>query len=145
MDNNIISNHLYNDTPAQALNFVDTITTEKELFLYAYNYNWDNGFDIPNAILKNSKCSLSVALLLFSLSDGYMYLQYKKCSEGTKAWSLFIKNLYERIINKDFYDGITAFNPQLSKVEEYKIKKILTDEESIFITPISGENCYITL
>ncbi|RGS62181.1 DUF4274 domain-containing protein, partial [Roseburia inulinivorans] len=32
------------------------------LYVYAYNYNWDNGFDIPQTVLDNKKCDLSIAL-----------------------------------------------------------------------------------
>ena len=142
MDKTIISNHLYNDSVSQAVKYVASIDDEETLFVYAYNYNWDNGFDVPTEILKNSNCSLSIALLVFNASDGILYLQDKEASEGTRAWTSFISNLYKKILNNDFKKGKTSFDPQLSRVQEFKLKKVLSEEEFIFITPIEGIDCY---
>lgn len=142
MDKSIITNHLYNDSITQAVKYAESIADEETLFVYAYNYNWDNGFDVPTAILKNRNCSLSIALMIFTSADGILYLEDKKTEEGTSTWKNYISNLYNEIINNKFSSGKTAFNPQLSKVQEYKIKKILDDNELIFITPIDGIDCY---
>ena len=99
-------------------------------------------FDVPTEILKNSNCSLSIALLVFNASDGILYLQDKEASEGTRAWTSFISNLYKKILNNDFKKGKTSFDPQLSRVQEFKLKKVLSEEEFIFITPIEGIDCY---
>ena len=145
MDKTIISNHLYNDSIPQAVNFINSINDEETLFLYAYNYNWDNGFDIPSAILKNKTCSLSIALTLFFASDGLLYLQDKDSADGTKTWIAFIGSLYKRILNGEYTPGKTGFTPNLTKVQEFKLRKILNDSEMLFITPIDGINCYTNL
>jgi hypothetical protein len=145
MDKTIISNHLYNDSVSQAVKYINTISDEETLFVYAYNYNWDNGFEVPQAILKNKACTMSIALLLFYASDGILYLQDKDTSEGTKLWSTFVSSLYSKILNKEFAQGTVSFNHQLSKVQEYKLKKSLNEDEMIFITPIPGADCYISL
>ena len=142
MDINTISNHLYNDSVPQAINYVKTIKDEEALFVYAYNYNWDNGFDVPTEILNNESCTLSIALLIFSLSDGFLFLEDKETECGTKAWSNFINDLYKRIASKSFPAGKAAYDPQLTKVQEYKLKKVINDNELLFMTPIDGTNCY---
>ncbi|MBO6162661.1 MAG: DUF4274 domain-containing protein [Eubacterium sp.] len=145
MDKTIIKNHIYNDTISQARAFVQSINDEESLFVYAYNYNWDNGFDVPTAILQNKCCSLSIALMIFHSCDGILYLQDKESDAGTKAWQSFISSLYKRILNSEFNSGNTAFNPQLSKVSEYRLRKRLNENEIVFITPITGNDYYINL
>ncbi len=145
MDKNSISNHLYNDSISQAINYVTRINDEEELFIYAYNYNWDNGFEIPNAIIKNKHCTKNIALLLFASSDGFTYLQDKNSEEGTNTWLSFISNLYQKILTDSFILGSVSYHPGLSKVQEFKLKKILSDQELVFITPIEGNDCYINL
>ena len=80
MDKSTIIKHLYNDTVAQGVKYVKGIDDEETLFVYAYNYNWDNGFDIPISILENKNCSLSIALMLFISSDGLLYLNLLGCN-----------------------------------------------------------------
>lgn len=145
MDKTIITNHLYNDSTSQAVKYINSIEDEEELFVYAYNYNWDNGFDVPTAILKSKACSLSVALMVFIASDGIYYLQEKKDADGTRAWTTFVSSLYNRILKDEFKRGKTSFDSQLSRVQEFKLKKTLNNDEFIFITPIDGKDCYINL
>ena len=141
MDKSIIAEHLYNDSIAQAVEYVKSITDEETLCMYAYNYNWDNGFDVPQAILQNENCSISIALLIFYAADGVLYLEDKSSAEGTRRWITFVRNLYKRILQGEFHRGATAFKPQLSRVQEYKLKKVLTSKELVFITPIGGVDC----
>lgn len=141
MNKSVISEHLYNDSVEQAVDYVKSITDEETLYIYAYNYNWDNGFDVPQAILQNENCSISIALLLFNSADGVLYLEDKSSAEGTKRWRSFVSNLYKSIRKGEFHQGFTAFKPQLSRVQEYKLKKVLTGAEMLFITPIEGKDC----
>lgn len=145
MDIESISNHIYNDSIPQAIQYVRSITDEETLFVYAYNYNWDNGFEVPEAILKNATCSLSVALLLFSSSDGFLYLEDKQTDSGTNLWHAFITNLYNKVLQNKFPRGTVAFDPQLSKVQEFKLKKVIAAEETVFIVPIEGKDCYTNI
>ena len=135
MDKNVIIEHLYNDSNAQAVAFVKSLEDEEALFIYASEYNWDNGFDVPQAILQNENCSLSIALLLFHSADGALYLEDRSSAEGTKRWLSFVSALYKRIIKGEFPKGKIPFNPQLSRVQMYKLKKNLSEKEMVFITP----------
>ena len=139
MDKNVILEHLYNDSPSQAVKFVENLVDEDSLFVYASEYNWDNGFDVPQAILQNPNCSLSVALLVFHSVDGILYLEDKSSAEGTRRWLSFVSALYKRILKGEFPKGNVPFDPQLSRVQAYKLKKSLSEKEMIFITPIGTE------
>ena len=136
MNKSVIIEHLYNDTNTKAVKFVESLEDEESLFIYASGYNWDNGFDVPQAILQNKNCTLSIALLLFYSADGLLYLEDKESNEGTRLWISFISNLYKQILKGDFSKGSIPFDPQLSRVQAYKLKKNLSEEEMIFIIPI---------
>lgn len=140
-----IQKHLYNDSSESAIKYINILNDEESLFVYANNYNWDNGFDVPKAIINNPACSLSIALLLFYLADGITYLSTKKYNENLPEWSNFISFLYERIISNSFTVGKVSFKPDLSKIQLFKLKKSLSEKESIFITEIEGFDCYINL
>ena len=145
MDKAFITKHLYNDSVSQAVNYISGINDEETLFVYAYNYNWDNGFDVPKAILQNSCCTLSIALLIFYRADGIIFLQDKESAEGTKEWIAFVSELYNKILSNEFTHGNSSFNPGLSKVEEFKLRKSLSEKERIFIEAIEGSDYYINL
>lgn len=59
------------------------------------HYNWDDGFEIPQAILKHNLCNLSTALLIFYRAEGDTYLMNKSDNQDETEWYSFIKNLYE--------------------------------------------------
>ena len=115
------------------------------LYVYAYNYNWDNGFDIPQTVLENKECDLSIALLIFYRADGLSYLADKSDNVNLPQWSSFIKKLYDSILMGKYRRGKIEFKVPLSKVQLFKLKKSLTDAENIFIENIEGKCLNINL
>lgn len=109
------------------------------LYVYAYNYNWDNGFDIPQAVLENEKCDLSIALLIFYRADGLRYLKNKSDNSSLPQWSSFIKRLYDSILAGKYQRGEIEFKVPFSKVQLFKLRKSTAEEESIFIENIEGK------
>ena len=81
-----------------------------------------------------------MALLLFRASDGLTFLQDQSFADSLPEWKDFITMLYEQIINGKFVSGKASYDPELSKVQEYKLKKTLAPEEYIFITALDGED-----
>lgn len=73
MDENIIVNvkTLLCDADTDEVKRIISQTEDQEiLYIYIYNYNWDNGFDIPQTVLDNKICDLSIALLIFYRAGG---------------------------------------------------------------------------
>ena len=143
MNINEIKKHLYNDSAEAATKYVNSINDEETLFVYANNYNWDNGFEIPKLITQNAACSLSIALLLFHLADGVTYLETKTPNENLPEWSNFISDLYNDIKANKFKPGTISFEPELSKVQMFKLRKSLPEDDFIFIDEIEGNDCNI--
>ncbi len=145
MKKEMIANLLFNGTSSEQIEFATNCSNEEDLFLFAYNYNWGDGFSIPSVVINNPACTLSVALMVFYAGDGYSYLLEKPESSEMKEWFAFITDLYAKIKGCEFKAGETAFTVPLTKVQIFKLNKTLTPEEKVFITNIDGINCNIDL
>lgn len=58
MDENKIVNVkalLYDADTDEVKRIISQTEDQEILYVYAYNYNWDNGFDIPQTVLDNKK------------------------------------------------------------------------------------------
>lgn len=110
--------------------------TETDICNYLQDYDWDDGFEIPKAILQKECCTLQIALQIFWLADGYTYLQDKEGDPVQPEWTAFMAGLYRDILAGKYMVGKLAFEPELNKVQIYKFKKHLSEEELIFISPI---------
>lgn len=142
----LIQQMLYEMTKEEVLNTLGNIKTPEALYIYAYNYNWDNGFEIPEKIINQKYCDLSTALMIFYKSDGFRYLQEKDNKiEGFENWIKFIEKLYLKIVNDTYQKSDIKFEPPLSKVQIYKLNKLLKRPEHIFIEPTGLENLNIIL
>lgn len=141
-----IQQMLYEKDVEDVLNELHAITDPEILYVYAYNYNWDNGFEIPKNIILKDCCDLSIALMIFYSADGVRYLQNKEeNNDNLREWSLFIKDLYCMILNNKFIISDIKFIPPLNKVQIYKFKKDLLKEEHIFFENIGFNDLNITL
>lgn len=103
---------------------------------FALEYDWNNGFDIPKAILSNPYCSLGTALVLFYQGDGYRYIKEKPESSDLPEWLTFISSLYFDIKGGKFGDTSVHFEVPLSKTQIFQLKKKLADDEQVFINNI---------
>lgn len=142
MDENKISSvkALLYDTDNDEVKRIIFQTEDQEiLYVYAYNYNWDNGFDIPQTVLDNEKCDLSIALLIFYRADGLSYLADKSDNVNLPQWSSFIKKLYNSILAGKYQRGKIEFKVPLSKIQLFKLKKAITEAENIFTENIDGK------
>ena len=145
MNRELLEQLLYRDEKDEVLNKIKDIEDEKTLFVFSYNYNWENGFQIPSVILENENCTLSVALMLFYNADGLNYLQDKRPNDNLPEWSNFIELLYKNIVKKKYILGKISFEIPLTRVQLFKLKKILTVEDEIFVNKIIGDDCCIQI
>lgn len=130
---------LFDSTNGEIKTIISQIEDQEFLYAYMYNYNWDNGFEIPQAVLDNDNCDLSIALLIFYRADGLRYLVDKSDNVNLPQWQPFIKKLYDAILSGRYQRGKIAFKVQLSKVQLYKLSKGLKEQEKIFIENIEGK------
>lgn len=138
---------IYDRSKEEVIEEIGRITDSHVLYVYLRNYNWDDGLDIPRAVLSNRNCDLSTALSAFYLAEGERYLcgrEALKKAEPTE-WFVFISDLHRRITRGDFIKSDTLFEPPLSKVQLYKINKLLPPEEAIFTQTFGRVDLNITV
>ena len=135
-----INSLLYDSTKEEILAAISQMKDSDLLYIYAEHYNWDDGFEIPQAILKHNLCNLSIALLIFYRADGDTFLMNKSDNQDQTVWYSFVKNLYESIVEGAYQKTDIQFKPPLTKVQLYKLKKFLSDQELIFIETIEGKD-----
>ena len=131
---------LYDSTDAEIKDTISRMEDQEVIYVFTYNYNWDNGFEIPKLILANKKCNLSTALLMFYRADGIGYLLDKTDNKNSPQWFSFIRALYYSILNRDCREDNIEFKIPLSKVQLFKLQKKLVEQENIFIKNIEGKN-----
>lgn len=78
-------------------------------------------------------------LLIFYRVDGLSYLEDKSDNAKLPQWSSFIKKLYDSILTGKYQRGKIGFKVPLSKLQLFKLKKVITEEENIFIENIEGK------
>lgn len=119
------------------LQIIESTKDSQMLYVLMYNYNWDDGFEVPLKAIENKYCELSTALMIFYMADGMEYLFNKNEEEYDEKdeWYIFITKLYEDIIKRKFLEGDILFDPELSRAENFKLKKVLKPNEYIFIEP----------
>jgi len=109
------------------------------LHIIADNYSWDDGFEIPSAIINNPSCDLGTALMIFYLAEGEAILDLKLDRGVSGEWEEFISVLYDMILNDRFKYKNISYTPALSKVQLYKIKKKNPNAPSIFLEKTPGD------
>lgn len=103
------------------------------LHMIAVNYNWDDGFHIPECIIQNKYCDLGTALMIFDFADGY-----SDNDEITNTdWKNFIEKLKLEIQNGKFKTQKIKYIPELSRADKLRIKKLYPD--SVFWEGTDGE------
>jgi hypothetical protein len=111
------------------------------LHIYAANYNWNNGFEIPQAILGNKNCDFGTGLLMFYRADGYRIMESKDAlaESNLSEWKEFICILYQRILENSFSTNTISFAPPLTKVQVFKLRKSKPNVPGILLDKSSGD------
>lgn len=143
-----IADILYSENNAKVVASLKQFQTEDELFVLLDNFNWDNGFEVTKAVLSHSKCSLSVALLAFYRADGIRYLLEGEAAfenSLSEEWEGFLKDVYTRIIRGQFPSGTISFQPEITKIQKFKLKKLRPEIDEVFLDGISGKDLNVVI
>ncbi|MED3063671.1 DUF4274 domain-containing protein, partial [Bacillus thuringiensis] len=103
-DISLLEELLYNTNKEDTISRIKNIDNPILLHCFAANYNWNSGFDIPNAILENKDCDLGTGLLMFHYADGYRLLESPEevSNSPLQEWKVFILKLQNKIMNLEF-------------------------------------------
>ncbi|KAF1710663.1 hypothetical protein CSC70_08420 [Pseudoxanthomonas kalamensis DSM 18571] len=117
--------------------YIQPSTSSSELRQLALDHNWDDGFAIPRLIADHPNCDLAVALELFWLADAdTVYLGEARESPRNAQWRQFSKELADRIIGGHYSTGMVPFEPPLTAVQIYNLRKKGLPE--IFLTSLAA-------
>ena len=143
-----LSDILRSESNAEAVKQVKSIKTEEELFVLLDNYNWDNGFEVPEAIINHPNCTLPVALLAFHRADGIQYLLEGEAifaNRLSKSWEDFIKEVYDKILKKQYSNGSISFQPEITKIQKFKLNKLNPNFDPFILDGVLGKDLHIHL
>ena len=140
-DINFLEKLLYKTDKSCVISQLANINNSLLLHYFAANYNWNNGFDIPTVILENENCDLGTGLLMFYFADGYRMLENPDefSSSSLKEWKSFLNKIYNKLINFEFKYQNISFNPELTKIQKYKLKNNHPDIPDILINKSPGK------
>ena len=106
---------------------VEALKTPAELWEVLRSYNWDDGYEIPNAIAQHPQCDLWVALDLFWLANAIsVYLKEFEFNLQGHDWIDFCERLTTGILTGAYKPGLVKFEGELcklGKVGAYKLRK----------------------
>ena len=143
-----LSDALHSENKSEVVKLVQSINAEDELFVLLDNYNWDNGFEVPEAIITHTNCTLSVALLAFYRADGLRYLfegEDAFANPLSKSWETFIKEVYDRILKEYYPIGNISYDPEITNIQKFKLKKLHPNLSSFILDGVSGKDLHILL
>ena len=134
----LLSDLLYEESTDKLIDFIRQTKDSMVLHTIAFNYNWDDGFDVPRSIVENEFCDLGTALMIFSDADGYSFLIEGNNSLFSDEQLKFISDLKLKIEKRDFQNSSFLYVPELSRIMLFKIKKNCPDLDTIFINGTEG-------
>ena len=143
-----LSNILYLESKVEAVKLVQSINSEDELFVLLDNYNWDNGFEVPGAIITHPNCTLPIALLAFYRADGIQYLVEREdafANPLSKSWETFIKGVYDKISTEQYPNGSISYQPEITNIQKFKLMKLHPNLSSFILDGVSGKDVHILL
>jgi len=124
-DINFLEDLLYNTNQNYIINQLNQIKDSLLLHVFAANYNWNSGFNIPKVILNNKYCDFGTGLLMFYYADGYLMLENPEevLASSNENWIDFLNTVYRQLINSEFGLHNISFAPPLTKVQRFKLRK----------------------
>ncbi|BAB06059.1 DUF4274 domain-containing protein [Halalkalibacterium halodurans] len=140
-DINFLEELLYSTDKNNLISQLSNLDNPLMLHIFAANYNWNSGFDVPKAIIENEQCDFGTGLLMFHYADGLRMLENPEevSSSSLKEWKDFLSKIYNKLINLEFKSQNISFDPELTKIQKYKLKKNNPNLPDILIDKSSGE------
>ncbi len=78
---------------------------------------------------------------MFHYADGYRLLESPDeiSSSSLEEWKVFLKKIYNKLLSLDFKSQDISFDPELTKIQKYKLKKKNLDLPDVLISKSPGE------
>ena len=103
---------------------IGSARTIEFLSALAETYKWDDGVRIPMKIAQHPLCGRGLALKLYWLAEGIALATGEiERNEYNNDWADLCELLAEGLANNKYQPGDMAFDPGLSKVQVFKLRK----------------------
>ena len=115
---------------------IEMTEDSKVLHRLIKNYEVSEKYGILYKVINNKCCELSTALTIFGIVDGYEYLFDKNMEaedDEEKEWLIFVKELYNNIINGTYKEGKIFYKPMIMNSQLLLLKRTACDEDYIFL------------
>ena len=123
------------DSVDEWIDAVRNLSSAQQLLELAQVYNWGDGLSVPWAIADHPACDLGLALHLFELAEGVVFLAEPDRDWGyQQEWVKFCRELSQRILAGHYSRVLIPFATGLTAVQRLKLKRQGVPE--IFYTPL---------
>lgn len=136
---------MYNSSIDDIISFIKNNEDSIILHHIAYNYNWNNGLDIPKEIIESKYCDLATALMIFEDAEGYLMFLDQNWKELYGKDADFLLLLRHKIEKDDFKYSNIEFKPSLTRTDIFHLKKSYPNINRIFIEGIKGKKIDIII
>lgn len=84
---------------------------------------------------------------MFQYADGYRLLESSDeiSSSSLEEWKVFLRKNYNKLLSLDFKSQDISFDPELTKIQKYKIKKNKLDLPDVLISNSPGKEMEIDI
>ena len=130
---------IFQKEDADLFDFISATTDSILLHMIAGNYNWDDGFEVPQYIIQNKNCDLGTALMIFELAEGYILYFEELEIDDNDVWFKFVTELKDNIEKGLYSKKSIQYIPELSRADKYKLKKTFPDIPDVFLDGVAGE------
>lgn len=111
------------------------LVSPEQLLDLARYYNWGDGISVPQAIADHPACDLGLALHLFELAEGTVFLTSPEEDWSCQRdWAEFCRGLSQRILSDHYATATVPFVSELSPVQCLKLRRQGIPE--VFFTPL---------
>ena len=126
----------YLDKADQRISALRALVSPEQLLDLARSYNWDDGITVPKAISDHPACDLGLALHLFELAEGTVFLSSPERDWSyQREWAEFCRVLSERILSGHYTTATVPFVSEFSPVQCRKLRRQGIPE--VFFSPLA--------
>ena len=111
------------EAPDERCSATGRLDSCEELLELARYYNWDDGMAVARAIIDHPLCDLGLALHMFELTEGIVWLTSEDDWDYQKEWARFCEGLSNRIQSGHYSIITISFESVLTAVQRLKAKK----------------------
>jgi hypothetical protein len=110
---------------SDALAAIARMDSPAELHAVMLEYDWDDGFGVPSAVLEHPRCERGTASLIYYDAQG----PWSELDGVSEEHGALLQRAKDRLLSGELSEQTIAYDPGLGRVELYKLRKAGVVEE----------------